>query len=326
MNEATIRTELFGAICHNEVDTVHKLLVEGADVNRRFRNRLTPLMVAARAGAHAVIPVLLSHGAKVHEIDSQGSTAFHYLCRYGQGSHYHREAHTESARALLAAGADAYRNDAAGDSPFWLACRRGLVNVLKLIHAHSAIPINARDANGDTPLHLAVRSSYYTTHFLLNIGCDPEARGADGKSVHEIENLNYEVAQRQTRAGFSEEQWYKWYIAPPEPLAEQTDLYAEWARTADLQATDRRGFTALHHAAAQGRYDVAAILIERGAVVDAPARSGATPLMVAARAGRWKVGHLLMAHGADPYRRDTRKFNAVDYVRRAGNRRMFPEE
>ena len=25
-------------------------------------------------------------------------------------------------------------------------------------------------------------------------------------------------------------------------------------------------------------------------------------------------------------RRDTRKFNAVDYARRAGNRRMFPEE
>ena len=326
MNEATIYAELFAAICHNDAETVQKLLVEGAAVNRRFRNLRTPLMVAARAGAHAVIPVLLSYGAGVHETDSQGCTAFHYLCRYGQGSHYRREAHTESARALLVAGADAYRNDAAGDSPFWLACRRGLVNVLKLIHAHSAIPIHARDANGDTPLHLAARSSYNTTHFLLNIGCDPDACGADGKSVHEIENLYYEVAQRQTRAGLSEEQWYRWYIAPPEPPEEQTDDYAEWALAVDLHATDRRGFTALHHSAAQGRYDVAAILIDRGAVVDAPARSGATPLMVAARAGRWKVGHLLMAHGADPYRRDSRKFNAVDYARRAGNRRMFPVE
>lgn len=215
-------------------------------------------MVAAQAGAHAAIPVLLSHGTGVHETDSQGSTAFHYLCRYGLGSHYHQEAHTESARALMAAGADAYRNDTAGDSPFWQACRRGLVNVLKLIHAHSAIPINA---------------------------C-----GVDGRSVREIGNLYYEAAQRQTRAGFSEEQWYRWYIAPPEPPAEQTDHYTEWAFTADLQATDRRGFTALHHSAAQGRCDMAAILIDRGAMVEARARSGITPLMVAARTGRWKVG------------------------------------
>lgn len=54
-------------------------------MNRRFRNQCTPLMVAARAGSHAVIPVLLSHGAGVHETDSQGCTVFHYLCRYGQG-------------------------------------------------------------------------------------------------------------------------------------------------------------------------------------------------------------------------------------------------
>lgn len=322
MNEATIQDELFAAICHNEADAVLKLLAEGAEVNSHFPHGLSPLMVAARAGAHAVIPVLLSWGADVTATDKQGRTAFHHLCRYGLGSHYHIAAHTESARALLAAGADAYCRDAEGDSPFRLACRRGLTSVLKLIHAHSPIPLDARDANGDTPLHLAVRNSYNNVHFLLNIGCDPHAPGADGRSVCEMEDLSYEIAQSRTRAGISEEQWHKWYIAPPEPPSKQSTDYTAWARTADLHAADKRGYTALHHAAVQGLYKAAVILIERGAEIDAAARSGATPLMLAARAGRWKVGHLLLAHGADAYRQDCRKLNACDYARRAGNYRM----
>lgn len=322
MNEATIQDELFAAICHNEADAVLKLLTEGAGVNDTYPNGLSPLMVAARAGAHAVIPVLLSHGADVTATDKQGRTAFHHLCRYGLGSHYRIAAHTESARALLAAGANAYCSDAEGDSPFRLACRRGLTSVLKLMHAHSPIPIDARDANGDTPLHLAVRNSYNNVHFLLNIGCAPHIPGADGRSVCEMEDLSYEIAQSRTRAGISEEQWHKWYIAPPEPPSKQSTDYTAWALAADLHAADKRGYTALHHAALQGLYDVAVILIERGAEIDAVARSGATPLMLAARAGRWKVGHLLLAHGADAYRQDCRKLNACDYARRAGNYRM----
>lgn len=322
MNEETIQNELFAAICHNEHEAVQKLLAEGAEVDAVFPNGLSPLMVAARAGAHAVIPLLLNHGADVLARDAQGRTPFHHLCRYGLGSHYHREAHTESARALLAAGADAYLCAADGDSPFRLACSRGLRCVLKLIHAQSPIPLDDRDANGDTPLHLAVRNSYNNVHFLLNIGCDPHAPGADGRSVYEIGDLSYEIAQRHTRNGCSEEQWHKWYIAPPEPPSKQSTDYTAWALAADLHAADKRGYTALHHAAVQGLYDVAVILIERGAEIDAAARSGATPLMLAARAGRWKMGHLLLASGADAYRQDCYKLNACDYARRAGNYRM----
>ncbi len=321
MNEATIQNELFAAICHNEHEAVQKLLTEGVAVNSPFANGLTPLMAAARAGAHAVIPVLLSHGADVHATDAQGRTAFHHLCRYGLGSHYHREAHTESARALLAAGADAYLCAADGDSPFRLACSRGLRCVLKLIHAQSPIPTDMSFNDGETPLHLACHH-FNATYFLLCIGCNPYQPMAPTQSTEEsVDMWSWQNRINRQREQYGKEQWDAWYVSPPRP-PEAQEVDTTWVDTIDLHATDKRGYTALHHAATQGLYDVAAKLIERGAEVDAPARSGATPLMLAARAGRWKVGHLLLAYGADAYRQDCHKLNACEYARRAGNYRM----
>lgn len=296
MNEATIQEELFAAICHNEADTVQKLLAAGAEVNERFSNRLTPLMVGARAGAHAVLPVLLDAGAHVHTRDDSwwGRSAFHWLCYQGLSSHYHIEAHTESARALLAAGANAYLPDASGDTPLLLALRHRLKNVVKLIHAYSP--------NGEGEKHLIpwLDVSYYR------------------KNYHGM-------------AQYTDAEIHACYIAPPQPPLPGTTRRrnyplpydTDWAREVPLHTTNKRGYTALHHAAAMGLYEVAAILIDRGAVVDAPARSGATPLMLAARCGRWQIGHLLLAHGADPTRRDTHHRSAIDYAHRAGNRRLF---
>lgn len=297
MNEATIPNELFAAICHNEADGVSKFLAAGADVNDVFPNKLTPLMVAARAGAHAVIPVLLDAGAEVNAQDCLWRrSAFHWLCCQGLTSHYHVESHTESARALLSAGANAYLVDAVDETPLLLALRHRLRNVIRLIHAHSPIP-----------------------------------RGSGNRLLIPWLNINYLRRTTPSLAAYTDEEIHDLYIKPPAPRPLGTTLRrrtpipydASWAKLADLYAADRRGYTALHHAAAMGLYEVACILIARGAVVDAPARSGATPLMVAARCGRRKVGHLLLAHGADARYCDCHGRNAQDYARRAGNHGLF---
>lgn len=295
MNEATLQSDFFAAICHNEEEAVRKLLVEGAEVNAPFSHGLTPLMVAARAGAHAVLPVLLEGGAQVHAQDALwGRTAFHWLCTHGQVSHYHVESHTESARILLKAGADAYTPDNSGTTPLLMAIRREMRNVIKLIHAHSPIP----NGKGKRLLIPWLDVGYLRRNYNLNC--------------------------------YSDKQIHRYYISPPPPPEPGTTLRrrcplpynSDWAEKADLTAVDKRGYSALHHAAGMGLYDVARALIDRGAKVDAPARSGATPLMVAARSGHWQVGHLLLAHGADAYRRDCHGRNAADYAQRAGNTRL----
>ena len=66
-----------------------------------------------------------------------------------------------------------------------------------------------------------------------------------------------------------------------------------------VDATDRRGFTALSWAAASGHLAIVTLLIERGAWIGRPAFDGTTPLMLAAANGHLVVVRTLLARGAN---------------------------
>lgn len=328
----SLEKEFFAAICHNESELVLRLLAMGCEVNAFFENGLTPLMVAARAGADDVLDILLQGGADAQVVDAWGRNALNWLCRSGQGCHSYQERHTEPARKLLAAGADPYRCDTEGDSAFWHACRYGLSNVLRLIHAHAPLPLEARHRSGDTPLLMACRHMYrgnrhMTSHvvtLLVSIGCDCSARGADGKTP---QDLCYADWMEWTPAETPRQRQHLLAV----PSFRTGHRYRTGVRFAPLPgvdtsaplATDARGNTALHHAARLGDTDAAACLIDAGAVVDAPNRSGATPLMQAARCGRWRVGSLLLAHGADMHRKDCQGRTPLQQAALAGNWRLL---
>lgn len=59
------------------------------------------------------------------------------------------------------------------------------------------------------------------------------------------------------------------------------------------------GWSPLHYAAAGGAADIASILIERGAALDARAPAGLTALMMAAREGHESAAAVLLDAGAD---------------------------
>jgi ankyrin repeat protein len=79
------------------------------------------------------------------------------------------------------------------------------------------------------------------------------------------------------------------------------------------------GWTALHLAAFFGEYETAALLIKRGADVNARSRNrlAHAPIHVAASGKRTAVVHLLLSHGADPNARQqdgrTPLHQAVDH-------------
>lgn len=88
-------------------------------------------------------------------------------------------------------------------------------------------------------------------------------------------------------------------------------------------AVNRPGWTALHYAAAGGDNDIAALLLEHGARVDAvsPAASGAyTPLMMAAREGHEDSALFLLEHGANPMLKNGEGLTAAQIAERADHK------
>lgn len=81
----------------------------------------------------------------------------------------------------------------------------------------------------------------------------------------------------------------------------------------------RPGWTALHYAAASGDGEIAAILLERYAYIDAESPSQLTPLMIAAREGQRDVAELLLREGADARLKNNEQLTASQIATRAGH-------
>jgi len=85
-----------------------------------------------------------------------------------------------------------------------------------------------------------------------------------------------------------------------------TSVAADLKRTpGDLNLPDDAGQTPLHLAAIHCRTNLVALLLEKGAKVDALAKGNATPLHLAAQAGCMDAVKLLLAKGADINSRDS---------------------
>ena len=70
--------------------------------------------------------------------------------------------------------------------------------------------------------------------------------------------------------------------------------------TLNLSAKNAMKVAAIHAASAEGGFEIARLLIEAGADVNAVQQAGFTPLHAAAMSGKLELAKLLLARGADP--------------------------
>jgi ankyrin repeat protein len=87
-------------------------------------------------------------------------------------------------------------------------------------------------------------------------------------------------------------------------------------------AVNRPGWTPLHYAASGTEPRMVALLLDRGARIDAPAPNGNTPLMMAARYGSQEVAELLLARGAAVAPRNRNGLGAADFARAVDRERL----
>jgi len=253
-------TPLHRAVMHGNVETVRRLLAKRPDVEARTSFGRTALQLAADRDQHALVKVLLDHGATydLHSAAARGDIA-----------------RVKELAALPATTVEF--------AALQSAVVRGHAEV---VAALMAIP----KADELGPMMMGVRlplAFYGTAHpevvrALVEGGADPLERGPHGPSrlapqgstvLHHAASLGHGATLRYLLDG---------------PLAENP---------AAVDARDHLGQTPLHRAAAAGRVEIMALLAERGADLAAVDGARRSAVHLAALAGQRQGLEWLVARG-----------------------------
>ncbi|HET8648022.1 MAG TPA: ankyrin repeat domain-containing protein, partial [Vicinamibacteria bacterium] len=209
--------------------------------------------------------------------------------------------------------------DADGQPPLHRAVLDGLVSLQTWLLDHRADP-NARNARGETALHLAALADHSpdrrTIRTLVRRGADPDASRDDGASpLHVAATFGTRASvwalleggadpRRRTHRGDTPLHG----AATPQPDRSPEDaraIIAELvARGAGPDAANGSGLAPLHLAAMFGHVHVLQALLDAGAGVDVEGPGRATALALAATSGHAPAVAALLARGADPGHRD----------------------
>jgi ankyrin repeat protein/beta-lactamase regulating signal transducer with metallopeptidase domain len=259
-------TPLHIAVIKGQKDVALFLIEKGADMNTRNHNGLTPLFSALDLGLGSMAQLLIENGADVNITGYRKRTMLHMAARCGD---------TESARALIKKGLDIDAGDSRGATPLHLAAesRDGNIDVARLLLENGA-DVNPKDNKGIIPLfNAALRGHKDLVGLLVKKGGDVNARGTRitaesiKKKAEKLKKRNLQVFIRKGKK------------VKMEDIRDINEIM--------LSEVIARGYT-----------DIARILLENGADVNAVDEKGKTPLYYAQKYERKEVIRLLTARGA----------------------------
>ncbi|MEZ4869086.1 MAG: sigma-70 family RNA polymerase sigma factor [Caldilineaceae bacterium] len=266
----------------------HPELVDQKGRARYSTRSVRALHYALNYGHTDVIDKLLAAGAEINAKVDESWAPIHYALR---------GAHPELAPMLVARGAtvDIYAAAGLGD----------LAKVQALAEAEPDL-IQRSGPGGATPLHFATTAA--VAEYLLAQGADVNAQDDRGRTPLTWNPGIAAVVETLLAHGATIVDIFQACA-----LGDLTRvIYLLDADPALLhKRKDPRIGTPLHVAADKGQLEVAQLLLERGAVVNATTDSGnITPMHDAAFSGQVEMVKFLLTQGADPTARDS-EFNAT---------------
>ncbi len=273
---------------------------------------ITPLMSAAAARGTAAsekkIDALLAAGARVFDADSNGMTALMYAAQFGD--------RPEMIVQLLKMGAKRDAKDRRGWTALSYAAGKNFETRMTEILIDVGSNPNHPDNSGTTPLMLALRGGVGKEIVLdlLDAGADPALKDKSGKNA--VDYLSKSPLQDDDEIASE--------LASPASV--KPAMPARFVQVCRLNSADRLrslldagnapnlavdGLTPLMWAARSGAKDTLALLIERGAELNAQDPEGRTALMYAADSATLKI---LLEKGARVGISDKYDRTALEYA------------
>jgi ankyrin repeat protein/L-ascorbate metabolism protein UlaG (beta-lactamase superfamily) len=291
------RTALQLAAFSGQVEVVALLLEKGADVNMKsIKNKRSPLHFAVWKGHTKVAHLLLKGGADLESKEVDGETPLHYAAASGELS---------VVKLLVAKGAKVNYVSRIGTTPLSYAVSRrgGFPEIIKFLIAKGADAKVARD-NGWTMLHEAGwEGKPEVIQLLLDKGISADVKTSFGRTP--LQNAcmagNLAGAKILIKNGadpnaMGKEGWSPLILATNQGRLKMVDLLLNAGVDVNL-ANEKMGITPLHLSSVKGYGKITAMLLEKGAKVNARDKRGRTPLFYACRYGHERIAKHLAAKG-----------------------------
>ena len=349
-----------------DMSTTELLLSAGADVNAMDNTGVSPLYLACDGGKTEFVKLLLSHGANPNIVtadkyplhaacrgqyydavtvlleynadvavrDGRGKTALHFTVE--SDTHHSTDSDTGNVlvQLLLDRGANINSVSENGETPFYIACSRGLMPTVKKMLQYGA----KVDGNSGKklPLHVACRNKHVSVvRLLLTNGANPNVQeeddkdrywrpkrlqlplhiAADGGNSELVELLLkhdaiIDVADSDGNTVLHHTLEHYYYHQGPTSWRDSEDSVSSCneksvidillENKADVNVLNSSGETPLYRAVSRGLVDVVSKMLQVCGVDPNKGSPDKSPLVAACLTQNVELVETLLQHGADP--------------------------
>ena len=261
-------TALWIASCFGKTETVKLLVDRKASINLADRDNRTPLYTASRGDKKEIVKLLLEKKAGIDIYDNFGTTPLFIASQFG---------HKDTVQLLIEKKAKVDLANEQNFTPLIIAAYHGKMDAVRAL-VEGGADITIRNDN-KTAAQWAMQYGHHTVSHYLN-----------------TEALSVQSRIQKARNAPQENRSLCRYAQKGDIKSIQILL----ERKAEINwKTPIKEETALHIACAVGSFEVATLLISRGAKVNVINNDRRTPLIVACKNGRKDIAELLIDNRAE---------------------------